>query len=298
MNAKYPLAAALLMTATAALAQSMSAPKFGNLGNAPGGNFSFGAASGEALDDMVFKCSTSPFRPCTDAEKQQRQAVKQRGACPTPASQACVAFLMGSGAAPTSGLELLGSRPDVEWLDPVNCHQIPCRTKNSPGGSDTSTTVEEIVVTARRPAPQRQNQAPVPGDADFMGPVRPQDLPPAITPFKDDTDYEAAKATQQQVTPNQKIIDLGDRRYALLSEDGQTASIGGLCPGGNSCSSMPKPVDSIPGLQEKIKASQKNDGFTWAEETPAPRSRWATTLAARRRARRRPFPRRKRCARR
>lgn len=259
MNIKYPLAAALLMTSAASFAEPFTLSPLGGGGVlASLNNFSI-VPQGPA-DDSVFTCGNS----CTPAQKKQLDAIRQSGYCPQPATKTCTDYVMKLGvcvaANPTETIAAYTPPPDTEWASPT-CTRIPCRTKSSPGG-DNSTTVDPIVVTASRGNPRR---APAPGDVDFMGPIQNQ---PAIQPFKDDEAYQAAVKTQQQVTPDAKIIDLGDRRFALLSEDGQTASIGGLCSGGNSCMGMPKPVASIPGLQKKIDEAAQVKGLAENEGTP------------------------------
>lgn len=125
MKIRTPLAAALLMTAASATAQFTS-PGLGGLTPAPSNSFSLAAAP---VDDIVFKCSlVVPYRACTTAELNQREAIRASGTCPQPASKACVDYLMTQGdAAP---VQLLGNQSNPSTANDEffkKCGTVPYR---------------------------------------------------------------------------------------------------------------------------------------------------------------------------
>lgn len=111
MNLKNPLVAALLTLSTSAAAQFLA----------------------PAQDDMLFKCSTVPYRPCTDKELADRNAIVAAGRCPMPASDSCQKYLMRNGDTSNPFGTLAAKDPDptdegFEWADP-SCTHIPCQIK-------------------------------------------------------------------------------------------------------------------------------------------------------------------------
>lgn len=125
MKIRNPLAAALLMTAASATAQ-LTSPGLGGFSPAPSNSISFAAAP---VDDIVFKCSlVVPYRACTTAELNQREAIRARGTCPQPASKACVDYLMTQGEA--APVQLLGNQSNPSTANDEffkKCGTVPYR---------------------------------------------------------------------------------------------------------------------------------------------------------------------------
>ncbi len=110
MNIRTPLAAALLMTSSAAMAQFFGPPE----------------------DDMIFKCGTVPYIACTDAQLARRATIQKSGGCPQPVTNACTDYMMrngGSGVNPAETMAAKDPGAGNEWADP-SCTQIPCRLKD------------------------------------------------------------------------------------------------------------------------------------------------------------------------
>lgn len=136
MNITPPLAAILLMTASAASAQTLAAPGLGGFNGAPSNAMSLGGAPA-ADDDMIFKCGIPPNAACTPAQLSRREAVRTSGTCSAPASKACVDYFMtGPGAAnPSQTIAAYTPPAGQEWASPT-CQHIPCQLANVPAKPD------------------------------------------------------------------------------------------------------------------------------------------------------------------
>lgn len=131
MNAKpLPLAAALLLCAAVTQAQPFAAPSGSSTNNLLqlGGSNSFSLAPSSVADDMIFKCSTVPYRPCTTEETNKRELILETGRCPSPITTACTDFLMtraGAGAT-----QLLGNQANPATANDdfyKKCGTVPYR---------------------------------------------------------------------------------------------------------------------------------------------------------------------------
>ena len=223
MNLKNPLAAALLMTASAAMSQTLVLPTSSGFGpqTAP---FS-PTLPGDT--DMVEKCSTVPYRLCTTQELNFRE-IRKGGGC-AEKDFACQRKLMeNTGSAP---LQLLGNQSNPSTANDEffkKCGTVPYRLctsdeqkkrdawlaskkpenkKPSADPKGEPTTVDEIVVTGRR-----YDQEP-----GFIGPPAPPDRPSA-PPAMTDAQFKAGFEVVQNTYPD--AIDLGDHRYGLPKKDG------------------------------------------------------------------------------
>ncbi len=79
-----------------------------------------------------------------------------------------------------------------------------------------------------------------------------------IKPFKDSAELKKAIDEQKKLTPDAKIIDMGDGRYAMDLGNGKV-TLGGTSDGVNGISSMPRPMSAVPGLKEKFAAQEAKD---------------------------------------
>lgn len=97
-----------------------------------------------------------------------------------------------------------------------------------------------------------------------------------IKPFKDSTgrktELKKAMDEQKKLTPDAKIIDMGDGRYAMDLGNG-TVTLGGTSDGVNGVSSMPRPMSAVPGLKEKFAAQDAKDK-TQAEVADKSKAMW------------------------
>jgi hypothetical protein len=176
--------------------------------------------------DRIFKCSTPPFSACTPAEDAQRNDVLRSRDCSTmPGNTKCVDYLMKNGGGNPIENYSASTLPDGhKWTNP-DCTRIPCQI--------TSTTPE-------------QKSSPI------LFPLGPDQDP---QPFADDAAFQNALKQQEEATPG-KVIDLGNRRFAVDVGDGQF-SIGGTIDG-VPANGMPKNGAQIPGLKEVIEAKVAN----------------------------------------
>lgn len=261
MKIPNPLAAALLLIASAAAAQPFSA--------GAGSGFSLTGANSSPLllapgagpiDEMVFKCSTPPYVQCTAAQLNLREAVRTSGKCPQPAIPACVDYLMRqSGASNPAETIAAYTPPDgMKWASP-DCTHIPCKLVDD---SRKSTVIDGIVVTGRR-----YDQQP-----GFIGPPAPlkNALPPAFDSKEFQKELAAARADNQYT-----VVDMGDNRYGIVFDDGNVS----VC-GAGQCT-MPRPASDFPKLPEMIQAAQSlnsgagsinndNPGFTASSNKQTP----------------------------
>lgn len=125
-----PLAAALLLCAAVTQAQPFPAPSGSSTGNLLqlGGNNSFSLAPSGVADDMIFKCSTVPYRPCTTEEMNKRELILETGRCPSPITTACTDFLMmraGAGATQLLGNQANPSTANDDFYK--KCGTVPYR---------------------------------------------------------------------------------------------------------------------------------------------------------------------------
>lgn len=235
-NRATSLAAALILTATAASAQLFptsngTGPTFNSSSNNP-----FAATSPANSDpDWIFKCGTPPYLACTPAEITRRDAVKNNQFCPTvPPTAKCTEFIMRNGDSNPMGNYAAQTAPDgFKWANP-DCTRIPC----------------QITPTTTAPKPGEKTVARE-GEPGFIGPP---DLR-GPQPFTDDAAFKAAMTSQEETTPG-KVIDLGNRQYAVDIGGGQY-SVGGQIRG-RTVGGTPVPAAQIPGLQAAIdkKAAQ------------------------------------------
>ena len=90
MQIRLPLAAALLITTTVAVAQTgnQPAPNFGSF--AGGNSYSPLNLTLGAPDDSIFTCGLN----CPLVQATQLSRIRDTRLCPAPASNACVLYLM------------------------------------------------------------------------------------------------------------------------------------------------------------------------------------------------------------
>jgi hypothetical protein len=265
MNMRTPLAAAFLIMASSAMAQ------FGNSGSLSVNNFSGTSplnlgGSLAPMEDVVFKCSTPPWRACTDVDLNKRQQVLGVRACPLPASAACQNFLMANAESAEKGsaaMQLMGNQSNPATANDgifMKCDTVPYRPcgaddlakraeflrqeaashqmidpkkgSGAPGGPPPApTAVEEIVVTGTRP------------------------LPP---PF-DAQDFAKELADARSDNPK-KVVDLGGNRFGVVNDDGTV----NVC-GKGQCDLKPRSPDSVPGLADAMQLyASINSGNTGA----------------------------------
>lgn len=215
MNIKTPLPAALLLAASSASAQLLSPGPGFSMTSPNAGSFSLPAGP---VDDVVFKCNTPPYIPCTDVHMNKREAIRIAGRCPEPASSACMDYLMRtSGSAnPVQTIAAYNPPEGTKWASP-DCTHIPCRLADSPSAPS---------VTA----------APKPGDPEFIGPI--QDPPPAPRAAQDRAALADARSEIGQ-DGIKGVVDLGNGRFAKMRDDG-TAEVCGRA----SCEA-PVPADAV-----------------------------------------------------
>ena len=237
MNTRTPLAAALLMTASAAFAQPLATPNFAGPNGLGGG----GAGLAAPLSDGDFSCSEAklehiPFAPCTTAQLNNREAVKISGKCPEPASNACKDFfgrLSGAGniSDPIAAYTLL---PGQAWASPT-CTHIPCRTVGSPTGAIPYDQEPGFIGP---PAPPVDRSAAHSGESP---------LPPAFD--AKDFQKELADARANNEDPALKIIDLGNNRYGVVGPNGVN-----VC-GKGQCDIKPRPLTSFVNIKDQLQAA-------------------------------------------
>lgn len=230
MKTLKPLAAALLLIGSSASAQLLNpgaGSGFSLTGNAPA-PYSFSLPS--AVDDVVFKCGTPPYIPCTDVHMNKREAIRIAGRCPEPAIQSCIDFLMKNSPSsnPAETIAAYTPPPGTQWASP-DCTHIPCRLADSPGTGAT------------------ESGLPYDQQPGFIGPPAPpkNNLPPAFD--AKDFQKELAEARADNQYP---IVDLGDNRYGVVLDNGTVSVCGrGQC-------TMPRPAAEFPDLPERLQAAQ------------------------------------------
>lgn len=218
MNIGTPLAAALLMTASAATAQTLAAPGLGGFGGTTAGSFSLNGASA-ADDDMLFKCDTPPYAACTAAQLNRRAALRASGTCPPPAGKACVDYLMKNTASSNPAETIAAYTPPegVQWASP-DCQHIPCKLAEKPDAAAGET-----------PAAPSNLKGPPPFDAK---------------------DFQKELANARADGKN-TIVDLGDNRYGVVLDNGDVSVCGpGKC-------AAPRPAGDFPGLAAKIQDARQ-----------------------------------------
>ena len=241
-NRATPLAAALILAASAANAQTTtSGGSVLSFGSSASHIFNVTSAPSTNSDpDWIFKCGTPPFLACTTAELNLRGAVLANRTCPPPASTRCADYLMRNPPNPLENYSASSVPDGFIWSSPT-CTRIPCR----------------IEPTGATPADKSTSKQPLTqNDPGFIGPPDPR-ANTGPQPYKDDASFNAAMKVQEEATPG-KVIDLGDRRYAV--DDGQgNYSLGGL-QGGYPVS-VPTTADKIPGLKDAIQAKKANEAM-------------------------------------
>ncbi len=225
MNIKPPLAAALLMLASTAMAQFTLAPT-----PAPGaGNYSdltrplaLSNPYTNIPSDDAFNCSTIynmhiPWRTCT--KEQEASRLSFFGICP---------------------------------FDNMACHNYMERIKLSNNFGDFQRQGEidgpAAAAAAAKPteAASATEASPQPGDPNFMGPVMGPPAPDAAATVA--SNNEAFQRARSQIGENGVkdviLLDPGKGIYALMNKDG-TAQV---------CGSSPKCADPVPAssLENKI----------------------------------------------
>ena len=85
-----------------------------------------------------------------------------------------------------------------------------------------------------------------------------------VQPFKSPDDLKKAMEEQAKISGADKVIDLGDGRFALDLGDG-TVSIGGLGPDGSQVGGAPKPMTAV----MQVKFDQKAQETAVAAKTAA-----------------------------
>ena len=235
-NRATPLAAALILAATAASAQT---PPYTSGGSSFNSNSNpFGAITIPNTDpDWIFKCGTPPYLQCTPTEILRRDAVKTAQKCPTvPATTKCADWVMRNGDSNPMANYAASTPPNgFKWSSP-DCTRIPCRidpiaptTPTRPNAATAPTPNQEYGVTG-----------------GLIGPPDLRDTGPQ--PYADDDSFKAAIAAQEAATPG-KVIDLGNRTYAV--DDGNGEFTLGATQGGYPIS-FPRKAADIPGLQVAI----------------------------------------------
>lgn len=245
-NRATPLAAALILAASAASAQLLQTTGSGtglNLGST--NNSPFAPTSPANTDpDWIFKCSTPPYLPCTPAEILRRDAVKTSQKCPTvPATAKCMDFVMRNGDSnPMANYSAQTPPEGYKWSSP-DCQRIPCRI------DPVNPTTPNQQAPSQSPAQDSGQEYGVTGG--LIGPPCPPDIckTEGPQPFQDDASFKAAMAVQEAATPG-KVIDLGNRSYAYDVGDG-TYALGGQI-NGRPVSGRPNLPEAIPGLQAAI----------------------------------------------
>jgi len=225
MNIKPPLALALLMTASSAMAQlTLSLPPLSLEGyqdpNAPA---SLGLYSTKIPDDASFNCSTYynmnfsltvKFEMCTP--EQERSRLSFLGLCPL-GNMACRNYMNRIMLPPNSnGAELLGAK-DSGPNTP--CQVPPCLNA-------AAAAPEEVAA---------EGAAPQPGSGEVYGPPAPAG--------SDAQDKKALEKARKEIGTNgvKDVVDLGNGNIAKMRDDGTVQ----MCGGGASACAEPVPADSV-----------------------------------------------------
>ncbi len=248
-NKALPLAAALLAAAVSAPAQTFS---LGSL-TSPTGTNSFSMTAGASDPDWIFKCSTPPYKACTPDEEKRRDFIKSNGVCPAPVSKACTAYVMQNSNQADQFLAIHNNPAMQNEEFFKKCGTIPYR-------ACTADEEKQRTEWLKQGKPNDDGVCAVPpGGVNFgslgdLGGNTPQ-------PFKDDESYQAALKDQRQAFPDQKIVELPNRTFAVDTGGGKY-SISGVCSGG-PCSGMPQ----IPNQMITV-ALMKQDAQAKQQDTP------------------------------
>lgn len=222
MKTRNPLAAALLLLASAASAQPY-APGAGAGFSMTGTNsapFSMAGATAEN-DDMLFKCSTVPYIACTTAQMNQRELIRETRICPRPVSAACEDYLKRNpfGPNPAETIAAYTPPPGREWASPT-CQRIPCRLADEPSAPGA----------APAPTPASNSYEDDPGFIGPPSPFRASRSAPVMSDAQFQQAFDSAKKEH-----GASAIDLGNKRYGILNDDGTI----NVC-GAQGCSKRPQ----------------------------------------------------------
>ncbi len=265
MNFKTPLAAALLMAASAAQA-GPAATTIG--GFTPAANpFSLGAA---AADDMIFKCSTPPYIACTTAQINQRELIRETRVCPAPASQACVNYLMtsvdadpvqflGNQANPTTAAEEFFKKCDTIPYRP--CTNAELAQKQAWEAEQKAAKEWEDSHQMIPPTKLDSNGNGYGIEGGLVGPP----LPPG---FYDKQDKEALAMARADIGKNgvKDVIDLGGGKLAMMMDDGTV----GMCSRSQCDRPVPASQTKDPRIAAWVADNKMNDGSSGGGQPNTP----------------------------
>jgi hypothetical protein len=259
MNIKPPLAAALLMLASTAMAQLTLTPPpalgTGNFGDATRPLSLTGAYSTNVPDDASFNCSTwtnmnfmsNPLVFCTPAQEMARLSFF--GFCPY-GNTACSNYM--------SRIML------PKYSNPAEAQgEIDARAATA--APEAPKPIEAASAT---------EASPQPGDPNFMGPVMGPPVPPGFYEAQDKKAFE--KAREKIGADGVKdVVDLGNGNIAMMREDG-TAEV---CGRSSQCAD-PVPASTLknPKIEEWVannNAGYNQNGGMKSMTNPGPGSKGA-----------------------